>query len=128
MDWQPRLRSRCSVCRMPRCGGAIIGSLALIPFLGYVGVIVLACQLAMKGAAALALLSFGVGVGLLLCGDKILRPMVARNKVSLPFVWFLMGCLGGFEVLGPVGLVVGPVVLTIARELWEQRAARLPPT
>jgi predicted PurR-regulated permease PerM len=108
--------------------GAIIGSLALIPFLGYVGVIVLACQLAMKGAAALALLSFGVGVGLLLCGDKILRPMVARNKVSLPFVWFLMGCLGGFEVLGPVGLVVGPVVLTIARELWEQRAARLPPT
>jgi predicted PurR-regulated permease PerM len=53
--------------------------------------------------------------------------MVARNKVSLPFGWFLMGCLGGFEVLGPVGLVVGPVVLTIARELWEQRAERLPP-
>jgi predicted PurR-regulated permease PerM len=32
-----------------------------------------------------------------------------------------MGCLGGFEVLGLVGLVVGPVVLTLARELWQQR-------
>jgi hypothetical protein len=32
-----------------------------------------------------------------------------------------MGCLGGFEVLGLVGLVMGPVVLTLARELWEQR-------
>jgi predicted PurR-regulated permease PerM len=107
---------------------AVIGALALVPFLGYVAVIVLACQLTMKGAAVLALLSLGVGVAILLWGDRILRPMVARNKVRLPFVWFLMGCLGGFEVLGPVGLVVGPVVLTIARELWEQRAARLPPT
>ena len=34
---------------------AIVGSLALIPFLGYLGVIVMACQLAMTGAAALAL-------------------------------------------------------------------------
>jgi len=27
-----------------------------------------------------------------------------------------------------LGLIVGPVVLTIARDLWELRAARLPPT
>jgi predicted PurR-regulated permease PerM len=38
----------------------------------------------------------------------------------LRFVWVLMGCLGGFEVLGLIGLVLGPVVLTLARELWEQ--------
>ena len=85
--------------------------------------IVLAGKLAMSGAVALPLLSLGIGVVILLGGDKVLRPRVARDKVALPFVWFLMGCLGGFEVLGPVGLVVGPVALTIARELWEQRAA-----
>jgi len=38
-----------------------------------------------------------------------------------------MGCLGGFEVLGLVGLVVGPVLLTITRELWEQRVRDLAP-
>jgi predicted PurR-regulated permease PerM len=32
-----------------------------------------------------------------------------------------MGCLGGFEVLGLVGLVVGPVLLALTRELWEER-------
>ena len=32
-----------------------------------------------------------------------------------------MGCLGGFEVLGLVGLVIGPVLLTLTRELWKQR-------
>ena len=41
--------------------------------------------------------------------------MVARNGVRLRFVWVLMGCLGGFEVLGLVGLVIGPVVLTLAQ-------------
>ena len=54
-------------------------------------------------------------------GDKIVRPMVARNGVRLGFVWVLMGCLGGFEVLGLVGLVVGPVLLALTRERWEER-------
>jgi predicted PurR-regulated permease PerM len=36
-----------------------------------------------------------------------------------------MGCLGGFEVLGLVGVVIGPVLLTLARELWEQRVRDL---
>jgi uncharacterized protein YqgC (DUF456 family) len=33
-----------------------------------------------------------------------------------------MGCIGGFGVLGLAGLVVGPVVLSLCGELWEQRA------
>ena len=99
----------------------ITGSLALVPFLGYVAVIALTLQLVMKGAASLALISFALGVAILLFGDKVVRPLVARGGVRLPFVWILMGCLGGFEVLGLVGLVVGPVVLTLARELWQQR-------
>jgi predicted PurR-regulated permease PerM len=44
------------------------------------------------------------------------RPMVAHSGTRLPFVWVLMGCLGGFEVLGLVGLVVGPVLLALTRE------------
>jgi predicted PurR-regulated permease PerM len=101
---------------------AITGALALVPFLGYVAVVLLALQLAIAGAASAALLSFWLGCVVLLCGDKIIRPAAARDGTRLPFVWVLMGCLGGFEVLGLVGLVVGPVVLTLARELWEQRA------
>jgi len=101
--------------------GAITGSLSLVPFLGYVAVIALAMQLAVAAASTPALLSFGLGCFILFCGDKIVRPAVAHDGTRLPFVWILMGCLGGFEVLGLVGLVIGPVLITLARELWEQR-------
>jgi predicted PurR-regulated permease PerM len=99
--------------------------LALIPFLGYVAVAALTLQLAMTGPATPALVSFGLGCVVLFCGDKIVRPVVAGEGTHLRFVWFLMACLGGFEVLGLVGLVIGPVVLTLARELWEQRVRDL---
>jgi predicted PurR-regulated permease PerM len=105
--------------------GAITGLLALAPFLGYVAVTVLTLKLAATGAATPALVSFGLGCVVLFCGDKIVRPVVGGEGTHLPFVWFLMACLGGFEVLGLVGLVIGPVVLTLARELWEQRVRDL---
>jgi len=106
---------------------SITGLLALVPFLGYGAVGALTLQLAITDATGPALLSLGLGCGVLFCCDKIVRPMVARNGVRLGFVWVLMGCLGGFEVLGLVGLVIGPVVLTLLRELWQQRVADLAP-
>ena len=112
-----------SIAGAPRAlvWGAITGALAAVPFLGYVAVAAMAAQLAVKGAAAAALWSLLLGCAVLLCGDKLVRPMVARGGIRLPFVWVLMGCVGGFGVLGMAGLVIGPVVLSLARELWEQR-------
>ena len=101
--------------------GAITGALAIVPFLGYVAVLALALQLIMKGAAGTALWSLVLGCVVLLAGDKIVRPVIAGHSVHLRFAWVLMGCLGGFEALGLVGLVVGPVALTLTRELWQQR-------
>ena len=105
---------------------AITGAFALIPLLGYVAVAVLTFKLALTGPVTVALLACAVASGVLLCGDKVLRPLVARGGTGLPFVWVLMGCLGGFEALGLVGVVVGPVVLTLAKELWQRRARDLP--
>ena len=104
---------------------SLTGFLALVPFLGYVAVVALTLQLTMTGATGPALLSFGLGCGILFFGDKIVRPMVARNGVRLAFVWVLVGCLGGFEVLGLVGPVISPVVLTLLRELGQQNVRDL---
>jgi predicted PurR-regulated permease PerM len=105
--------------------GAISGALALVPFLGYAAVAAVTLQLAMTAGAASALLSLGLGCAVLFCGDKVVRPVVARHGTHLPFAWVLMGCLGGFEMLGPVGLVIGPVALTVTREVWAQRVRAL---
>jgi predicted PurR-regulated permease PerM len=100
---------------------AITGVLALIPFLGYAAIAALVLRLAIAGAGTSAMLAAALGSIVLIAGDKIVRPAVARGGTHLPFVWALMGCLGGFEALGLVGLVVGPVALTLAREVWEHR-------
>lgn len=104
---------------------AITGVLAFVPFLSYVAVAALGLKLAVTGVGAPALVTAGLACLILLCGDKFVRPMVAREGTQLRFVWVLMGWLGGFEVLGLVGLFVGPVVLTLAKELWQQRVRDL---
>jgi predicted PurR-regulated permease PerM len=116
-----------AIAGVPRAAvwAAVTGLLALVPFLGYVAVGALTLQLAMTVTTTPPLLAFGLGCFVLLCGDKVVRPAVARHGIRLRFVWVLMGCLGGFEVLGLIGLVIGPVVLTLARELWEQRVRDL---
>jgi predicted PurR-regulated permease PerM len=104
---------------------AVTGLLALVPFLGYLAVAALTLQLALTVSMTPPVVAFSLGCAILFCGDKVVRPIVARDGVRLRFVWVLMGCLGGFEVLGLIGLVIGPVVLTLARELWEQRVREL---
>jgi predicted PurR-regulated permease PerM len=104
---------------------AITGLLALVPFLGYAAVGALTLQLAMTAIGTSPVLALGLGCFILFCGDKVVRPVVARHGIRLRFVWILMGCLGGFEALGLIGLVIGPVVLALARELWEQRVRDL---
>ena len=86
-----------------------------MPFLGYAAVAAMALQLALQGAPTTALLALMLGCAVLLSGDKLVRPMVARGGMRLPFVWVLMGCIGGFGVLGLAGLVVGPVVLSLCQ-------------
>jgi len=104
----------------PLLWAAITGVLAAVPLLGYAAVAALALELGLQGASTTALLALMLGCALLLCGDKLVRPMVARGGMRLPFVWVLMSCIGGFSVFGLAGLALGPVVLSLCGELWEQ--------
>lgn len=112
-----------SIAGAPRAlvWAAITGSLAAVPFLGYAAVAAMAVQLALTGAPTTALTSLLLGCAVLVTGDKLVRPMVASGGMQLPFVWVLIGCIGGLGVLGLTGVVIGPVVLTLAWELWQQR-------
>jgi predicted PurR-regulated permease PerM len=98
--------------------GAVTGLFAMVPFLGYVAVAGVALALAVKGAMMAALAVCALGFFVVFGGDKIVRPMLVGGAVGLGFVWVLMGSLGGLELLGLVGLFVGPVVLALGGALW----------
>jgi len=84
------------------------------------------------GPASLVLLSTGhplAALGLMAWGtllvhplDNILRPLFISSAVNLPFLLVFLGVVGGIAAYGLVGLVIGPVVLSVswsmARAAW----------
>jgi predicted PurR-regulated permease PerM len=52
------------------------------------------------------------------------------GAVKLPFLWVLLGILGGLEGFGLIGLFLGPAVMAALIALWREwvAAAQLPET
>ena len=70
--------------------------------------------------AALSLLAWGTLLVHPL--DNVLRPLFISSAVDLPLLLVFLGVVGGISAFGLVGLVIGPVVLSVcwsmAREAW----------
>jgi predicted PurR-regulated permease PerM len=102
---------------------AATGILAIIPFGAPVIYLSAAALLAVQGHAGAA-----VGVALwgsivLFAADHLVRPNIIGNATRLPFLAVLFGILGGVEMLGLVGLFVGPVIMALVVTLWREAAA-----
>lgn len=108
--------------RHPAVWAAVTGLLAMIPYLGYAAVAGVAFSLATGGAVAPALAVWLLGSVAHIVGDKIVRPILVGDAVQLGFAWVLMASLGGLEVMGLLGVLVGPVVLALASSLWREWA------
>ena len=68
-----------------------------------------------------------VGIGVFLIGtiDNLVRPLFVRfGRLQLSSFAVFLGMLGGLTVVGPFGILLGPLVLRLAREALEQREAR----
>jgi predicted PurR-regulated permease PerM len=100
--------------------GAVTGLSAMIPYLAYVAVAGVAISLVASGGLAPALTVCVLGFVVHSVGDKVLRPLLVGEKVQLGFVWVLISSLGGLEVLGFIGVLIGPVALALTTSLWRQ--------
>jgi predicted PurR-regulated permease PerM len=116
----------CAIARLPdaHVWGALTGLLAAIPFLGYVVVFGAFMALLGGGSAIAAWAVLATGAVILFTGDKVIRPILVGNSTQLGFAWVLMGTLGGLELLGFIGIFVGPVVLALAGALWSEWTTR----
>jgi predicted PurR-regulated permease PerM len=108
--------------------GAMMTITALIPLLGTPLIWVpAAVGLILNGDT-------GRGVGLLIYGatlvmniDNFIRPRLVSGKTRVHPVLILIGVFGGLRILGPIGMLVGPLILALLVALikfYEQHYAR----
>jgi len=63
---------------------------------------------------------FMVAWGLLLGGlDNVLRPMLISGRARISALAVFIGVLGGIPAFGPIGVIAGPVVLSLVLALIE---------
>lgn len=70
--------------------------------------------------AAAAILGWGAVV--MLVGDNIVQPSLIGGAARLPFLWALVGILGGLETFGLIGLFLGPVIMAALLAIWHKQS------
>ena len=89
----------------------------IIPFGAFVMFSIASLLLIYKGAIFAALFIFALGLVVLTIADHVVRPYVIGNATRLPFLFVLVGILGGVEAFGMLGLFLGPAIMAILVDL-----------
>lgn len=102
--------------------GVLTGLLSAIPFASPIVFIGAALWLLAQDQifSAIGLLAFGTLV--VFVADHFVRPVLIGGATRLPFVWVLLGILGGVESFGLLGLFLGPALLAVLITLWRELA------
>ena len=104
----------------PALLGALTAVAAMVPFgaplvFGAASLLLLG-QGAVVAAATVSL--FGLAV--VFVADHFVRPALIGGATRLPFLWVLLGILGGVESFGLLGLFLGPAVMAALILLWRE--------
>lgn len=99
--------------------GLVAGLASLIPSIGTalisIPAILYLFATGQVGQAIGLILWAGVLVGLL---DNVLNPMLVGRNLKLPPVVMLFSVLGGVSLLGPSGIIIGPLTLSLFHTLF----------
>jgi predicted PurR-regulated permease PerM len=97
---------------------------SVIPAIGTALVWVpVAAGLAITGRTTAAIILAGIGVAVIGTIDNLARPWLAqRGELRLPSWVVLVAMFGGIELIGGWGLVIGPLVVRLAKEALAIRA------
>ena len=102
----------------PTLFGLMTALLAMVPFGAPVAFLVAGGTLLLGGNALWAAIIVALGFIVSFIADHFFRPMLIGGATRLPFIWVLLGILGGVEAWGLVGLFVGPAIMAALVLLW----------
>jgi predicted PurR-regulated permease PerM len=102
----------------PASVAAMTGVLAVIPFGAPFIYNIAALYLLSIGKTIGAIVIFVAGSLVVFIADHFVRPVLIGGAARLPFIWVLLGLLGGLETLGFIGLFLGPAIMAALIALW----------
>jgi predicted PurR-regulated permease PerM len=65
------------------------------------------------------LIMLGWGVGVVGTVDNILKPLLIGSRLRLPMLLLLFSIIGGINLFGVVGLILGPVIFALLASLFD---------
>jgi predicted PurR-regulated permease PerM len=95
--------------------------LAMVPFVGAAAVWVPVCiwLFFFEGRHPAAVLLAIYGAGVVSLADNLIKPMVLHGRSNIHPLLALLSVLGGVQVMGPVGIFVGPMVVAFLHALLD---------
>ena len=110
----------------PTIFGALTAVAAMIPFAAPVVFGIAALLLAAQGSIVWAIAVVVIGMAVTFSADHFVRPVLIGGATKLPFIWVLLGILGGVEEWGLIGLFLGPAIMAALIMLWREWATEQP--
>jgi predicted PurR-regulated permease PerM len=104
----------------PTLFGAFSAVAAMIPFAAAIGFGAAALTLLAQGSVTSAIVVLVLGMIVTFTADHVFRPALIGGQTKLPFLWVLLGILGGVEVWGLLGLFLGPAIMAALMMLWRE--------
>lgn len=98
--------------------GLLTAVAAAIPFGAPLLYFVAAALLLTQGSVGWAIGIIAIGTAVVFVADHFIRPVLIGGATRLPFLFVLIGILGGVETLGLLGLFVGPATMATLILLW----------
>lgn len=100
--------------------GAATAIAAIIPFGAPLLFTIAAVMLLYQGSTIAAVVIFAFGTAVIAVADHLIRPVIIGGVTRLPFLWVLLGILGGVETWGLLGLFLGPAIMAVLILLWRE--------
>ena len=104
----------------PTLFGLFTAVAAMVPFGAPVVFGIAALLLLTQGSVVAAVIVAVSGMVVSFVADHFFRPTLIGKTTRLPFLWVLLGILGGVETWGLVGLFLGPAVMAALMLLWRE--------
>jgi predicted PurR-regulated permease PerM len=82
--------------------------------------ILAALTLLSAGSVGWAIAVLATGFATTFAADHFVRPALIGGATRLPFIWVLLGILGGVETWGLLGLFLGPAIMAALILLWRE--------